>query len=41
MSLCTSVARNVSTINVDKSDVYIVKTGGTVKRVVVDWEFGK
>ena len=30
------VARNVSTINVDKSGVYIVKIGGRVKRVVVD-----
>ena len=30
------VARNVSTINVDKSGVYIVKIGGTIKRVVAD-----
>lgn len=31
-----NVACNVYTINVDKSGVYIVKMGGTVKRVVAD-----
>ena len=30
------VARNVSTIKINNSDVYIVKTGNTVKRVVVN-----
>lgn len=33
------VAHNVSTINVDKSGIYIVKTGGTVKRVMIN-QFG-
>ncbi len=35
------VARNVSTITVNGSGVYIVKTGSVVKRVMVNLEFGK